>query len=152
MVSGSRAILSPFLPELSPQLRTKFTRSRLVDRRSVRTEDRLRAPAAEISGIVDGRTVRRRSRQRLSLRSMPGRDASLLRARDVRVQPGDAESVVGRADHLRSALRSVRRRQLLLVSRVSQARACSMRCRVVRSTTAANKTRCRGGDSSVTRN
>ncbi|XP_050580144.1 protein PTHB1 isoform X3 [Bombus affinis] len=89
-------------------------------RRSVRTEDRLRASAAEISCIVDGRTVRRRSRQRLSLRSMPGRDASLLRAGDVRVQPGDAESVVGRADHLRSALRSVRRRQLLLVSRVSQ--------------------------------
>ena len=95
----------------------------VIDRGSLRAEDRLRAPAVQVPSLVDGGAVRRRSRQGLSLRSVPGRDASVLRARGVCVRPSDEESIAGRADRVRPAIRSVRRRQLLLVSRVSQARA-----------------------------
>lgn len=87
----------------------------------MRVEDQLRASIAEVPGLVDGWAVRRGPRQGFFLRSMPGRHPFVLRARGVRVQPDDEESVVGRADRLRIPIRSLRGRYLLLDTRMSQA-------------------------------
>lgn len=88
----------------------------------MRVEDQLRASIAEVPGLVDSWTIWRGPRQGFSLRSMPGRYPFVLRARDVRVQPDDEESIAGRADRLRIPIRSLRGRHLLLDTRMSQAR------------------------------
>lgn len=87
----------------------------------MRVENQLRASIAEVPGLVDGWAVRRGPRQGFSLRPVPGRHPFVLRARGVRVQPDDEESIAGRADRLRISIRSLRGRHILLDTRMSQA-------------------------------
>lgn len=98
----------------------------------MRSGNRLRAFATAISGVPDNGTIWWSAGSRLPLRSMPGRHASLLRARDSHLQPGSRKSVATGADRLRFAERHLRNAELRMDPRMLQAGCSTMPFRVTR--------------------